>query len=105
MPLPYESTHGRGNQNEETENLKLSTAWRLFKGKIQSPSPAEPEVEGTLVIAAAAGRDIDLYGDKKEAGEEGKKSSSLEDVSLLLEQGDHGLSTRERGDDEPGRRR
>ena len=84
MPLPYESTHGRGNQNKETENLKSSTAWRLFKGKIQSPSPAEPEVEGTLVIAAAAGRDIDLYGDKKEAGEEGGKSLSPEDVYLSL---------------------
>ena len=26
-------------------------------------------------------------------------------VSLLMERGDHGLSTRERGNDEPGRRR
>ena len=30
---------------------------------------------------------------------------STEDVSLSLELGDHGLSTRARGDDEPGRRR
>ena len=51
-------------------------------------------VEGTLIIAAAAGRDVELYGDKKEAGEEGGDSSSPEDVSLLMEQGDHGLSTR-----------
>ena len=30
---------------------------------------------------------------------------SPEDVSLLLERGDHGLSMRERGNDDPGRRR
>ena len=62
-------------------------------------------MEGTLIIAAAAGRDVELYGDKKEAGEEGGNSSSPEDVSLLMEQGDHGLSTRARGDDESGRHR
>ena len=62
------------------------------------------EVEETLVISAATGRDVELYVDKKEAGEEGKESSSSEDVSLSLERGNHGLSTRARGDDEPGRR-
>ena len=45
------------------------TAWRLFKGKSQSPSPDATSVEGTLVIAADAGRAVDLYGDNKEAGE------------------------------------
>ena len=30
---------------------------------------------------------------------------SPEDVSVLMERGDHGLSTQARGDDEPGRRR
>ena len=56
-------------------------------------------VEGTLIIAAAAGRAVELYGDKKEAGEEREKPLSPEDVSLSLEQVDHGLSTRARGDD------
>ena len=56
-------------------------------------------VEGTLVIYAAAGRDIELYGDKKEAGEEGDKFSYPDYVSLSLEQGDHGLSMRARRDD------
>ena len=84
MPLPYESTHGRGNQNEETENLKSSTAWRLFKGKIQSPSPSETALEGTPVIAAVAGRAVELYGEKKEAGEEGEEYFYPGDVFLLL---------------------
>ena len=63
------------------------------------------EVEGTLVIAADAIRAVEIYGAQKEAGEEGEKSLSPEDVSLSLEQGDHGLSTWARGNDEPGRRR
>ena len=62
-------------------------------------------VEGTLVIAPTSGRDVELYGDKKEAGEEGDKSSSPEDVSLLMERGDHWLSTRSRGNSELERRR
>ena len=37
-------------------------------------------VEGTLVISTDAGRAVELYGDKKEAGEEGEKSSSPDDV-------------------------
>ena len=61
-------------------------------------------VEGTLVIYAAAGRSVELYGDKKEAGEEGEKYFPPEDVSLLLERVDHGLSMWERGNDEPRRR-
>ena len=75
-----------------------------IQGKIQPPSPDTTSVEGTLVIAAATGRDVEIYGYKKEAGEEGDKSSSPKDVSLLLERGDHGLSTRERGNNKPGRR-
>ena len=102
---PLESMHGRGNHNEETDNLTESLARRLFKGKFYSPSPATTEVEGTILIAADAGRDVELYGDKKEAGEEGEKSLSPEDVSLSLERGYHGLSTRERGNYKPGRRR
>ena len=35
----------------------------------------------------------------------GGNSFSPEDVSMSLEQGDHGLSTQARGDDELGRRR
>ena len=42
-------------------------------------------MEGTLVIAAASGRAVELYGDNKEAGEEGEKYSSPEYVSLSLE--------------------
>ena len=42
-------------------------------------------VEGTLFIAGAAVRAVELYGDNKDAGEEGEKSSSPEDVSLSLE--------------------
>ena len=61
-------------------------------------------MEATLVIADAAGSAVDLYGDKKESVEEGDKSLSTEDISLLLERGYHGLSTRSRGNDEPGRR-
>ena len=68
---PSESTHGRGNHDKETENLIASTAQRISKGKIQSPSPTAAEVEGKIVIASASGRAIELYGDKKEAGEEG----------------------------------
>ena len=62
-------------------------------------------VEGTLVIAPASGRYVELYEDNKEAGEEAEKSSSPEDASLSLERGYHGLSTRARGNDKPGRRR
>ena len=62
-------------------------------------------MEGTLVISAVAVRAVELYGDKKESGGEGEKYSSPEDVSLLLEQGDHGLSTLTRGGYKPGRRR
>ena len=69
-PSP-ESTHGRVNHDEETENMTASTAQRIFKGKIQSPSPAVMEVEATLVIAAAAGMAVELYGDKKEVCEDG----------------------------------
>ena len=54
-------------------------------------------VEGTLVIDAATSRVVELYGDKKEAGEEGDKYLSPDDVSLSLERGNHGLSTRVRG--------
>ena len=84
MPYPSESTHVRGNHDKETENLTASTARRLFNGEIQSPSSAVTAVEGTLVIYADAGRAAELYGDKKEAGEEGEKSLSPEDVSLYL---------------------
>ena len=61
-------------------------------------------LEETLVVSAASGRSVELYGYKKEAVEEGEKSLSPKDVSLLLERGDHGLSTRERGNNKPGRR-
>ena len=47
VPRPSESTNGRGNHNKETENLTASTARRLFKGNIQSPSPSVASVEGT----------------------------------------------------------
>ena len=57
----------------------------------------------TLVVDAAASMDVEIYGYKKEAGEEGEKSSSPKDVSLLLR--DIGLSTRARENDEPGRRK
>ena len=96
MPLPSESTHGRNNHDKETKNLTASTERRLFKGKIQSPSLDVTAVEGTLVIAAATGRAIDLYWYNKEAGEEGEKYSSHEDVSLSPEQRDHGLSMQTR---------
>ena len=92
-------THSRVNQYEETDKLTAPTVQRLFKGENQSPSPAVASVEGTLVIAAATGRYVELYGVKKEAGEEGGKSLSPEDFSMSLEEGDHGLSTRARGDD------
>ena len=105
VPSSSESTHGRGNHDKETDNLKISTAQRLFKGKNKSPLPASTAVEGTLVIATAAVRAIELYGDKKEAGEEGGEYSSPEDVSLLMERGDRELSTWSGGYDEPGRRR
>ena len=85
VPSPSELTHVRGNPDEETENLTASTVWRLFKEKRQSPSPASTAVEETLVIAAAAVWDVELYGNKKGACEEGEKSSSPDDVSLLLE--------------------
>ena len=104
-PPPSDSKHGRVDQDEETENLTASTARIIFKGKSQSPSPAAAAVEGTLVIAAAAGRGVELYGDKKEAGEEGGESLSPEDVSLFLEQVYHGLSTWSRGCDKLGGRR
>ena len=105
VPRPSESTNGRGNHNKETENLTASTARRLFKGNIQSPSPSETALEGTPVISAVAGRAVELYGDNKEAGEEGEKYLSPEDVYMSLEQGDHGLSTRARGNNKQGRRR
>ena len=105
VPSPSELTHSRGNHDKETDNLRVSTERRLFKEKLQSPSPAVTVVEGTIAIADAAGRSIEIYGDKKESGEEGEKSSSPEDVSLSLERGDHGLSTRAKGDDESGRHR
>ena len=73
---PSRSTHSRGNQDEETENLTASKEQRIFKEKSQSPSPAATAVEGTLAIAAAYGRAVELYGVKKEAGEEGEKSFS-----------------------------
>ena len=59
----------------------------------------------STAVTADTGRATELYGDKKEAGEEGEKSLSPEDVSLYLERGDHGLSTWEMGDDKPGRHR
>ena len=62
-------------------------------------------VEGTLVITTTADRSVELYGDKKEAGEEGGDYLSPEDVSLSLEREDRGLSTRAKGDENPGRRR
>ena len=98
VPSPSDSTHGRRNIDKETENMTSSTARRLFKGKSQSPSPAAMEVEGTLIIAAAAGSYVELYGDKKEAGEDEGGYLSPKDVSLSLERGDHGLSTRARSD-------
>ena len=76
--------HSRGNHDKETDNLTASTTRRLFKGKSQSPSSAATSVEAMLVIAADNGRAVELYGDKKEAGEEGDNSLSPEDVSLLL---------------------
>ena len=63
---PLESTHGRGYNDEETDNLTASTARRLFKGKSQSPSPATTAVEVTLVVNAAAIMDVEIYGYKKE---------------------------------------
>ena len=105
MPSPLESTHGRGNHDKETENLTASTARRIFKGKSQSPTPAVAAVEGAIVVAAAAFGGVELYGDNKDAGEEGGKSLSPEDVSMSLEQGYHVLSMWVWGDDEPGRRR
>ena len=105
MPSLSESTHFRGNHDKETENITASTARRLFKGGSQSPSPTVTAVEGALVIAAAAVRAVEIYGDKKEAGEEGENSSSPEDVSMLLEREYHGLSTQVKGDCALGRHR
>ena len=65
VPYPSESTHNRVDHDKETDNLIASTAWRISKGKIQSPSPAATAVEGTLVISAANGRAVELYGDTK----------------------------------------
>ena len=45
--------------------MTASTAQTLFKGEKQSPSPDATAVEGTLVIAAASGRAVGRYGDKK----------------------------------------
>ena len=104
-PPPSDSTHIRGNNDEETDNPTASMERRLFKEKSQSTSPAAAAVEGTIVIAAAAVRAVELYGFKKEAGEEGDMSLSPEYLSMSPKQGDHGLSTWVRGDDEPGRRR
>ena len=102
---PSESMHGRGNHGKETENLTASTARKLFKAKSKSHSPASMAVEGTFVIASDTARAVELYGYKKEAGEEGEKSLSPEDVYMSLERGDRGLSTRARGNEYPGRRR
>ena len=62
-------------------------------------------MEGTLFIAADVGRAVELYGDNKNTGEEGGKSSFHEDVSLSLERGFHELSMWARENDEPGSRR
>ena len=69
VPFPLDLTHDRSNHDEETENLTAFTAWSLFKEKIQSPSSATTAVERTLVIDATAGRAVELYVYKKEAGE------------------------------------
>ena len=65
VPSPSESMHSRGDHDEETENLTSYTARRLFKGTSQSPSPSVASVEGTLIISAAVGRSVEIYGDKK----------------------------------------
>ena len=104
VPFPSKLTNGRVNHNEETENLTASTARRIFKGGIQSPSPAAAAVEGTLFIETDSVKAVELYRDNKEACEEGGKYLSPEYVSMLLERGYHGLSTRVRVDEEPGRR-
>ena len=44
---------------------------KIFKGKSQSPSPAVTVVEGTLVVDASDDRAVEIYGEKKESGEEG----------------------------------
>ena len=51
-------------------------------------------VEGTLVIAAAAGRAVDLYGDKKEAGDEGR---SLFLLRIYLCHWNEGIMSYQRG--------
>ena len=77
VPSPLESTHVRVDNDKETENLTASTAQSLFKEEIHLPSPATTSVEGTLVIAVASGRAVELYGCKKKADEEGEKSLTL----------------------------
>ena len=94
VPSPSESTDGRGNHDAETENLTASTVWRLFKGKSQSPSPDATSVEGTLVIATDAGRAVDLYGDKKEAGDEGR---SLFPLRIYLCHCNEGITSYQHG--------
>ena len=46
VPSPSESTHGRGNNDKETENLKSSTARRLFKGKVSHPRQIRRQWKG-----------------------------------------------------------
>ena len=65
VPSPSESMHGRGNHDKETENLTAYTAWSIFKGKSKSPMTDVTAVEEMIVIAAAAGRAVELYGDNK----------------------------------------
>ena len=65
FPSPLESTHGRGNHDEETENLTASMVRRLLKETSHSHRRDAMSVEGTLIIAAAADRAVDIYGDKK----------------------------------------
>ena len=61
VPSPSELTYGRGNHDEEAETLTASTARRIFEGKVQLPSLAATEVEGILVVAASAGRSVEVY--------------------------------------------
>ena len=97
VPSPSESTHGRGNNDDETENLTASTARRLFKGKVSHPNQLRRQWKGRF--------HVELNGGKKDYGDEQERSLSPEDVSLSQERGDHGLSTHAGGNDEPGRRR
>ena len=54
VPPPLESTYSRGNNDKETDNLRVSTERRLFKGKSQSPSPARQwKGRSTLLLPMA----------------------------------------------------